>query len=87
MSPSSPSLGLLIIPAFFMGSFYSSPASISAFAAISIVLEAVRSLASWSIIAILFYVWEELDFPRSESRVVSDLRFFFRIFISHEFRK
>jgi hypothetical protein len=49
-------LGPLTVPAFFMGFFYSFSASASAFAVISAILEAARSLASWSAIAILFCV-------------------------------
>jgi hypothetical protein len=79
--------GLLIVLAFFMGFFYSFFAFVSAFVTIFAILEAVRFLASWSIIAIPFYVWEELDFSRFEGRVVFDLRFFFKVFISHEFRR
>jgi hypothetical protein len=87
MSLSSPFLALLTVPISFIGSFCSSPASASAFAAISAALEAARSLTSWSAIAMPLYVWEELDSPRSESRVVPDLRFLSKALISHEFRK
>jgi hypothetical protein len=87
MSPYFSFLDSLFISISFIRSFYSFPAFISAFAAVSIILEIIKSLASWSDSAIPFYVLEKFDFSRSESRIISDLRFFFKVFISHKFRK
>jgi hypothetical protein len=78
---------LLFILIFLIGFFYSSLAFTSTFAIIFIILKITKSLASWSDIAILFYVLKELDFPRFKNRDIFDLRFLFKIFISHEFRK
>jgi hypothetical protein len=80
-------LGLLTVFIFFIEFFCFSPASASIFVAVFIVLEAARSLASWLAIAIFFYVWEKFDFSRSEGRVISDLRFLFKVLISYEFRR
>ena len=46
MSPYFLFLDLLTIPAFFIGSFYSFLASVSAFAAIFVTLKAVKFLAN-----------------------------------------